>query len=463
MSQITRAKLRGNMTQNHSTNLWRQPAGVYLVAAVEFWERFSYYGMVALLVLFLSSASADGGLGWTRDQALQAYGVFAGLAFCLPAAGGWIADRWLGERAGVLLGGIGIFLGNLALFLMTWGVQGALASTLLFAGLGLIVLGTGLLKPAISTLVGRVYDRRPELPRTAGYTIFLMCIWMGSVAGTLLAGALGEIIGFRWGFLVSSLGMAAGLILYAVKAPRLLSDIGLRPAASGAAVGLEGDRPPLAVPAILLLTAFTAVYATAFYQKAGVLTLMVKADTDRTVGGIELPASVFLTVSTIGFVILAPIFEIWLARLAARSIRIDPYLKQIGALLALAVGYAFFLGAASQSAQSASGLHSAWWIVAGYLCFSVGDVLIWPPQISTISRLSPTRLTGLLIGVWYVTVGVGNYLAGFLGIYAERIGLTQYFTIIQIGLIASAGLLFIIRARSPGLRAVVNTPEGPAT
>lgn len=443
-----------------STSLWRQPAGVYLVAAAEFWERFSYYGMVALLVLFLSTATADGGLGWSRDQALQTYGIFAGLAFCLPAAGGWIADRWLGERSGVLLGGLGILLGNLSLFLMTWGLQGALAGALLFAGLGLIVLGTGLLKPAISTLVGRVYDTRPELPRTAGYTIFLMCIWMGSVAGTLLAGALGELIGFRWGFLVSSLGMAAGLILYVVKAPTLLGDIGRRPAAAGKATGLEASRPPMAVPAILLLTAFTAIYATAFYQKAGVLTLMVKSDTDRMVGGVELPASVFLTISTIGFVILAPLFEVALARLAARAIHIDPYLKQIGALLALAVGYAFFLGAAAQSGQSATGLHSAWWIVAGYLCFSVGDVLIWPPQISTISRLSPPRLTGLLIGVWYVTVGVGNYLAGFLGIYAERIGLAPYFTIIQVGLVASAALLFIIRARSPSLRAVVDSSKG---
>ncbi len=449
------------MTRKQSTSLWRQPPGVYLVAAAEFWERFSYYGMVALLVLFLSSATADGGLGWTKDQALQAYGIFAGLAFCLPAAGGWIADRWLGERSGVLLGGLGIFLGNLTLFLMTLGLQGDLAGSLLFVGLGLIVLGTGLLKPAISTLVGRVYDRRPEMPRTAGYTIFLMCIWMGSVAGTLLAGALGELIGFRWGFLVSALGMGAGLVLYVTRAPALLGDIGLKPAAKSVVAGPEASRPALAVPAILLLTAFTAVYATAFYQKAGVLTLMVKADTDRTIGGVELPASVFLTVSTIGFVILAPIFEIMLARLAARSIRIDPYMKQIGALLALAVGYAFFLGAAGQSANSPSGLHSAWWIVAGYLCFSVGDVLIWPPQISTISRLSPPRLTGLLIGVWYVTVGVGNYLAGFLGIYAERIGLSQYFTIIQIGLVVAAVLLFIIRARSAGLRAVVDSSEGP--
>ncbi len=450
------------MTRTPSTSLWKQPAGVYLVAAAEFWERFSYYGMVALLVLFLSSASADGGLGWSRDQALQAYGIFAGLAFCLPAAGGWLADRWLGERKGVLLGGLGIFLGNLTLFIMTWGLQDTLASALLFLGLGAIIVGTGLLKPAISTLVGRIYDRQPEYPRTAGYTIFLMCIWMGSVAGTLLAGALGEMIGFRWGFLVSALGMGAGLVLYTLKAPPLLGDIGLKPTAASAQTAPEATRPQLALPAILLLTAFTAVYATAFYQKAGVLTLMVKSTTDRTIGGVELPASVFLTVSTIGFVILAPIFEILLTRLAARSIRIDPYLKQIGALLALAIGYAFFQGAVAQSAHAVTGLHSAWWIVAGYLCFSIGDVLIWPPQISTISRLAPPRLTGLLIGVWYVTVGIGNYLAGFLGVYADRLGLASYFTLIQTGLLVAAALLFIIRARSAALRAAVQSPEGSA-
>ena len=443
------------------SSLWRQPRGVYLVAAAEFWERFSYYGLVSLLVLFLTGQIADGGLGWSRQQALQAYGIFAGMAFCLPAAGGWIADRFLGDRAGVLFGGLGILLGNLALFSMTWGLPPGVADILLFAGLGQIVIGTGLLKPAISTLVGRIYDRQPELPRTAGYTIFLMCIWMGSVAGTLLAGALGEMVGFRWGFLVSAIGMAAGLLLYIAKAPALLGDIGVGPAASRPAVVETVARPRLGVPAILLLTVFTAVYATAFYQKAGVLTLMVKSSTDRTIGGVELPASVFLTVSTIGFVILAPLVETWMASLARRAIHIDPYIKQVFALLALAVGYLFFLCAAGQSAHAANGLHSAAWIVAGYLCFSIGDVLIWPPQISTISRLSPPRLTGFMIGLWYVTVGIGNYLAGFLGVFADDIGLTRYFIIILSGLIAAAALLLVIRARAPGLRAAV-APEGPA-
>ena len=447
------------MAQTQSTSLWRQPPGVYLVAIAEFWERFSYYGMVALLVLFLSSATTSGGLGWSKDQALQAYGVFAGMAFCLPAAGGWLADRWLGERKGILLGGVGICLGNLLLFLMTWGLQGDAAAGALFCGLGAIAIGTGLLKPAISTLVGRVYDRHPDRPRTAGYTIFMMCIWMGSVFGTLLAGALGEIVGFRWGFLVSAIGMATGLAIYVALAPRLLGDTGLR-RANETRETTDVARPPLAIPAILLMTAFTAVYATAFYQKAGVLTLMVKSSTDRTVGGVELPASLFLTISTIGFVILAPLVETLLARLARRAIHLDPYIKATGGLLALALGYAFFLGAANQSAHVASGLHSPFWIVGGYLCFSIGDVLIWPPQIATISRLSPPRLTSLLIGTWYVTVGVGNYLAGFLGVFAERVGYVPYFTIIQIGLVAAAALLFVIRARSPGLRAVVAAPEG---
>lgn len=453
------------MAQQSRPSLWRQPGGVYLVAIAEFWERFSYYGLVALLVLFLTGAAGDGGLGLSRDAALQIYGVFAGLAFCLPAAGGWLADRFLGDRLGVLLGGVGILSGNLILFLMTFDLTpGGGGHALLLGGLGLIVLGTGLLKPAISTLVGRVYDGRPELSRSAGYTLFLMCIWMGSVAGTLLAGALGETIGFRWGFLVSACGMACGLILYAALAPRVLGDIGTRAARRAAAsaqpAAPSAIAPRTAVGAILLLTIFTAVYATAFYQKAGVLTLMVKASTDRVVLGVQLPASAFLTISTAGFVILAPLIEMAFSRLAQRGLRLDPYQKQIGALVALAIGYAFFLGAAHQSGQTVSGLHSAWWIVAGYLCFSIGDVLIWPPQISTISRLAPVRFTGLLIGIWYVTVGIGNYLAGFLGVWADRLGLAIYFIIIQSGLLLAAAILFLIRARAKSLRAAVDEPQG---
>ncbi|MET0338207.1 MAG: peptide MFS transporter [Caulobacter sp.] len=441
------------MPQSKPGSLWRQPAGVYVVAVAEFWERFSYYGLVALLVLFLSGDVAAGGLGWSRPEALRTYGLFAGMAFCLPAAGGWLADRWLGERRGVLLGGVGILIGNLVLFAMTLGSDPAMARLWLLVGLGAIVLGTGLLKPAISTLVGRVYDQRPQLSRSAGYTLFLMCIWMGSVAGTLLAGALGETIGFRWGFLVSALGMAAGLIVYVAMAPRTLGSVGLAPARSVTSAA-AGPAQAGGIAAIVLMTVFTALYATGFYQKAGVLTLMVKSQTDRTIGGVELPASVFLTISTVGFVILAPIFEVALARLARRGFGLDVFQKQAVALCALAVGYAFFLGAVHQSAQGA--LHSPWWIVAGYLCFSIGDVLIWPPQISTISRLAPVRLTGLLIGLWYVTVGVGNYLAGFLGAAAEQIGLWTYFLIIQGALVLGAALLLFLRKAAPKLRTAVS-------
>ena len=451
------------MTQDGETSLWRQPRSVYLVAFTEFWERFSYYGLVALLVLFLTGTAAEGGLGWRREEALQMYGIFAGLAFCLPAAGGWIADRLIGERAAVLLGGLGILAGNLALFALNPSLPDTVGRVLLFAGLAAIALGTGLLKPAISTLVGRVYDERPGLPRSRGYTIFMMCIYMGGVTGTLLAGAIGELAGFRWGFLVSALGMAVGLTLYVIRAPQLLGNIGKRPSARPASVTVATEAGPAevkpkAIPAILLLIAFSTIYATAFFQKAGVLTLMIKSSTDRTVAGFEIPASTFLTVSTLGFVVFAPLAEMWMARLAKREVHIDPYAKQITALLVIAIGYAFFLGAATVSAHAPSGLHGPGWIIAGYLCFSIGDVLIWPVQISTISRLAPPRLTGFLIGLWYVSMGVGNVLAGFLGVYAQTLGFVRYFSLIQFGLVLAAALLFLIRARSPDLTAAVR-PE----
>lgn len=431
-------------------SLWRQPRSVFLVAGTELWERFSYYGLVALLVLFLTAPVAGGGAGLSDGEALRIYGVFAGLAFAMPVVGGWITDRWLGERRAVTLGGCGILLGNLALFAAGGGVAGARAggppAPLLWTGLALIILGTGLLKPAISTLVGRVYDDRPELSRRAGYTLFMMGIWAGSVGGTLFAGVAGEVIGWRWGFLVSSIGMAFGLGCYALLARRLLGSIGLRTIERETAVAAPaeaGQRRPVLLIGVMAL--FTAVYAVAFYQKAGALNLFVREATSRNLGGVVVPVSVFLTVSTAGFILLAPVIEAGFALLERRGVRADVFTKQIGALAMLAVGYAFFTMAAWQSAGAADGLHAAGWIIAGYLCFAVGDVLIWPPQITTISAIAPKHLTGMLIGGWFVTVGIGNYAAGYIGALAAGAGRADFFIWMQGGLIVAAAVLAVLR------------------
>jgi POT family proton-dependent oligopeptide transporter len=450
------------------TSLWRQPSGIFLVAGTEMWERFSYYGLVALLVLFLTAPTNAGGFGLAETDALQIFGLFAGFAFAMPVLGGWLADRFLGDRRAVLLGGVGILVGNLALFAAGGGFvawQDASARfTLLCAGLVLIVLGTGLLKPAISALIGRIYDERPGLSRRAGYTLFMMGIWIGSVGGTLFAGVAGEAIGWRWGFLISVLGMAIGLGAYVMLAQRLLGAIGSAPVRRETATHLEaeagggGKGRPLLLIGVMSL--FTAVYAAAFYQKAGTLNLFVRDATDRSLGGIELPASLFLTVSTAGFILFAPFIEGAFARLERRGIRIDVFTKQIGALLMLAIGYIFFIIAAWQSGASADGLHSPLWIILGYLCFAVGDVLIWPPQISAISAMAPRHMTGILIGGWYVTVGIGNILAGFAGGAATVMGRVDYFMIIQVGLVVAALLLALLRF-GPG-SATFGTAEGAA-
>lgn len=429
-------------------SLWHQPAGVYLVSATEFWERFSYYGMTAMLVLFLSSAIPDGGLGWSRDEALHAYGIFGGAAFALPALGGWICDRWLGHHRGVVGGGLGILAGNAALFAAGY-VLGEMRTILAMAGLALVVFGTGLLKPAVSALIGGLYDSEDGDARQAGYTLFMMGIWLGSIGGTIFSGAFGEALGWRWGFLASAIGMALGLCLYPAQSDRLIGTMQRQPQAEIAA-NLQKGSVPGAGLAIACMTFFTAIYAIAFYQKAGVLTLMVRDSTDRLAFGATIPAALFLTVSTVGFVLLAPVAQLIDDRLAARGRRPDIFMKQAAGLAALLIGYLFFIGAATESANGA--LHSPLWIVAGYLFFSVGDVLIWPPQISTISRIAPAHRVGLLIGVWYVTVGVGNYMAGWLGPLASEIGQVSYFISIQALLGVSIVLLLVVRWTVPALR-----------
>lgn len=427
-----------------------RPTGVLLVAATECWERFSYYGMTAMLVLFLSAAVESGGVGWTRDQALRAYGLFGGAAFALPVVGGWLSDRALGLHRGVVLGGLAILVGNASLYVAGL-VVGNGRTALALAGLAFVVIGTGLLKPAVSALVGRLYDAHPHLDRQAGYTLFMVGIWLGSIGGTIFSGAFGEMLGWRWGFLVSALGMAAGLGIYLVRSPRVILPVLAMPPIDGEGRAAVGERKG-AGRAIACMTAFTAIYAIAFYQKAGVLTLMVRDATDREVGGVVLPAALFLTISTASFIAFAPLVQMIETRLRGRGVVIDLFAKQAAGLCLLMIGYLFFLGALGESARTAAGLHSPWWIVAGYLCFGLGDAMIWPPQIATISRIAPVRRVSLMIGLWYMTVGVGNYLAGALGPLAYRAGLHSYFLGIEAMLGIAVVLLLACRAFIPSLR-----------
>jgi POT family proton-dependent oligopeptide transporter len=472
------------------------PKGVFLLSFTELWERFSYYGMLALLVLFLTASVERHGFGWERTSALHLYGFYTGLIFCAPLAGGWIANSYWGERRCILLGGVLLVLGHASLggpALIPWlaerasgvdvrgvwehaGVSlgslfpgvateralrdasvaaGLAPTTTLFVyravaiaflgGLLLIALGTALLKPAISSIVGRFFADG-DARREAAFSLFFVGIYLGGLAATFVVGFLGERVAWHWGFTAAGVGMSLGLTAYLCKQSAYLADIGRAPVRAGhgarrAFTPTERDRIKL----IVLQGLFTVAYAAAFYQKGGLLTLFASEHLDRTVDGWQIPATWFLTVSTVTFVLVTPFTgRLWTA-LAKRDRNPSAPVKLAWGLLAIGLGYVVI---ATVTARTLDG--AFWgWLVVTYVCFGIGDALVWPIQIATVSRLAPAELSAVFVGGWYLTIGLGSWLTGYIGAFGYRWGMHEVFVLLAAGTLLLGATLWLA---SPRLR-----------
>ncbi len=435
----------------------QHPHGLRTLFFTEMWERFSYYGMRALLVLFLVKAVNAGGLGFSDEVATAIYGLYVAGVYLAALPGGWIADRLLGAQRAVWVGGLLIAAGHFTLALPS--------SQSFFLGLVLIVLGTGLLKPNISALVGQLY---PEggARRDAGFTIFYMGINLGAAIGPLICGALGERVNWHYGFAAAGFGMVLGLVQFQLTRQRL-GDIGRPPASRG--TGTRRDWTVLTVAlgliAILVVTALAGVvkvnplwlakftsglivtmaiayFAWAFlfahlsltekkrlvviailfaasamfwagYEQAGSsLTLFAERYTERILPGMSgaFPASWFQFVPPAFVILFAPVASalwLWLGRRGA-----DPSLsaKLAGGLVLLALG--FLVLALGAKRALANGPVWPTWLIATYLLHVFGELLVSPVGLSSVTKLAPPRLVGQMMGIWFLGTSLGNLIAG---------------------------------------------------
>jgi POT family proton-dependent oligopeptide transporter len=455
------------------------PPGIFLVSATEMWERFSYYGISALFVLYLTAAPASGGFGWATDDAVRLYGLYAGLAFAGPAVGGWVSSSVLGERRCIVIGATAIMFGHvllggpayfpllmeslsglpvssilqqsgvvqgqllpddsilasLAVAAQAAGTQAPRAVTIAYllrgwsfvAGLGLVVIGTALIKPTISSIVGKLYA--PDDPRRVfGFTLFMAGIWGGAFTANFAAGTLGERVGWHYGFMAAAIGMGIGLTSYLLLQQRLLGDLGREPdrrhpgASPFRLLSETTPRERQQLAALLVMSLFTVVYSIAFYQEFGLLTLFVKESVDRSIAGFEIPASWFLSVSTLSFLLFAPAIGAVLAR---RGRSPGPASSLEWGLGALACGYIVLIVFIDRHVIAQGSPVPMMWFIAAYAFFGIGDAFIWPAQLAIVTALAPRSMTSFAVGVWYVTVGAGTYIAGIVGAWGERVGVVQ--------------------------------------
>lgn len=450
-------------TQEAKGELWGHPKGLYVCFFTEMWERFSFYGMKALLVLYLVKYHL-----FADANANLVLGAYAGLAYSLPFLGGMISDRYLGMRKSVIFGGILLVIGHLLMAFegeqarMVGDVinQDTTALSVFYLALAFIILGIGYLKPNISTIVGRLYPEG-DPRRDSGFTIFYMGINLGSFVAALLCGWLGETYGWKYGFGAAGIGMFFGLITFIKgqkflhghaepKNPELLKQKVLGPISkemliyilSLLSLGLiwfmvqrehivhyttngllaisivaimiyaftkvdKVARDRLIVLMVLILS--TVVFWALFEQTASSLTLFADRVIDRNIFGFEVKASQFQSLNALFIIIFAPLFAwIWM-KLDKMNMNPNIPLKFTLGLFFVALGFgALLLGA---SMANSAGQVAVIWLILLYFLHTSGELCLSPVGLSAVTKLSPQNIVGFSMGTWFLATGLSEILA----------------------------------------------------
>jgi POT family proton-dependent oligopeptide transporter len=472
-----------------ATSFFGHPRGLATLFFTELWERFSYYGMRALLILFMTAPLAAGGLGFDTAKAGIIYGTYVGMVYFTALPGGWLADRFLGQRRATLYGGVLIMLGHVCLAVP--------AIATFYAGLALIISGTGLLKPNISVMVGQLYSQEDHR-RDAGFSIFYMGINLGAFFAPLLCGWLAQSEQFRsvlagagiapesswhWGFGMAAIGMFFGLVQY-LGGWKYLGDAGMHPGGAGDATARAQNRrtlrrwaagialfvaavAALVVAGVLRITpegigngvgvALVAVALLFFgrlfgsadwtpaerkrlitiavlfvasvifwavYEQAGsTLNLFAQRDTENRLLGRGFPAAWYQSLPPVYVVLLAPVFAwIWV-RLGNREPSSPA--KFVLGLVFVGLGFVVLVPAATLAATGVK--VSPGWLVLTYLLHVMGELCLSPVGLSATTKLAPTRVVGLMMGVWFLSLALGNYLGGLVASQYEAISLGTLF------------------------------------
>lgn len=423
--------------------IFGHPVGLFILFFTEMWERFSYYGMRAILVLYLVQKTTDAnpGLGWSNGEALALYGWYTMLVYVASIPGGWIADKMIGQKKAVLYGGILLVAGHSILAVeQLWAF---------YSGLALIVAGVGMLKPNISTMVGGLY-KQGDIRRDKGFTIFYIGINVGAFLSSLIVGYVGEVHGWHYGFGLAGIGMALGLLQYLI-GQKYLKHVGNFLGASENQVDKDAMKKPLTKiekdRVIVLFISFllVIVFWGAFEQAGGLMNIYAKEKTNRMLMGWEIPASWFQSLNAMFIIFLGTsVAAYWAKKKLQGKIATSLY-KMILGLIIMGTGF-FFMSAASAQFQS-DGSSAMYWLVLAYLFHTVGELCISPVALSYITKLAPLKYGSLMMGIYFAMTGFGNKLAGLLGESAEGLGEFTVFTGIAVFCVAFGLLVMLFRKK----------------
>ena len=433
------------MPSNH--NIFGHPRGLFLLFSTELWERFSYYAMRAILVLFLTDTTINGGLAWSTKDALDLYGIYTGLVYITPLIGGWIADNYLGQRKSILIGGVLMALGQFTLALPS-GFMGLDQVSALYLGLALLISGNGMFKPNISTMVGDLYQEGDNR-RDGAFTIFYMGINLGALLGGLISGAAAESYGWKAGFLAAGIGMVISLIMQITMAQSWLGNIGSVPAAARAkALSKSKEKAPLTkeefdrLKVILIMGLFVIIFWAGFEQAGGLMNIYSQEYTNRMIGSFEVPAAWFQSLNPFFIIICAPI----LAGLWVKMGKSEPNspVKFALAMFSLAIGFGCMIGAALEQGGDMTVKTSMLWLIGAYFFHTIGELCLSPIGLSMVTKLAPLRLASLMMGAWFGANAIANYIAGEIGSRIGEAGPLAIFSGIAITAVIAGVLLLLL-------------------
>jgi POT family proton-dependent oligopeptide transporter len=398
--------------------LWGHPTGLYILFFTEMWERFSYYGMRAILILYLVARTDDKnpGFGWDDATALELYGWYTMLVYMMGVPGGLLADRVLGQKKSVFLGGLLIIIGHGLLIIND--------VTAFYAGLATIILGVGALKPNISSMVGGLY-KSGDARRDNAFYIFYLGINIGAASAPIIVGYMGEVINWRYGFGLAGLGMALGQIVY-VFGQKHLKDVGNFTPTPKRVPGIaatsltreEKDR----IIVLLLSFLIIIVFWMAYEQAGGLMNLFAKQKVDRMVAGLEIPASTLQSLHAIFVILFAGVVAWFWTRWSKAGFESSSLFKMgMGPIIAGA-GFLFLVGAALQTQSSPDGKASIYWLFAAYGLHVIGELCLSPIALSFITKLAPLRYVSFIMGGYFMATGLANKLASEVGKQAASAG-----------------------------------------
>ncbi|WP_111706465.1 peptide MFS transporter [Lutibacter citreus] len=467
------------------------PKGLYTLFATEMWERFSYYGMRALLVLYLTAELVNDGFGLNREEALEMYAIFTGLVYLTPILGGWISDKYLGQRKTVYIGGLVMAVGQFLLAASSFLDHSLDTDSRLFLfhfGLGVLIIGNGFFKPNISTVVGSFYNDNDPM-KDAGFNIFYLGINLGAILGTFIAGGLGESVNWGYGFLAAGIGMIVGvlwlnyrettlennglhesvpdgkikldgkdwstILIYSVSlilgTLALIYVWGFLPETARSYItyigfaaiiislsfiifkGTNGSNEWSRMAVIIVLALFNIVFWAGFEQAGGTFSLFAKENTDRVMFGWEMPATWFQNVNSFAILIFATLFSLMWLWLDKKGWNPRTPVKFALGLFLGALG--FWVMTQASNLADAGNLVSPWWLVTVYTLLTLGELMLSPIGLSMITKLAPAKLVSVVMGLWMASFAAGNYMAGMLESILEKydFALYPFITMVMLG------------------------------